>query len=492
MLYNYMQKLSRLILALIIVIIVVVSLTSSNTYQASAERILDNCLNTDGEYVITKKYNLHGRTLILPPSATLIFKGGSIDGGTIILSDNCKIFGNQTKLNAANINDGKIFSHQAVFIAENANNILIKDLCIVGAYSERNGNLNPWSDNTKDSQSLIFLKNCQGVHLYNVTISNFYNSRSNYCGSWNESYKSFHNMFPVNIFGCSDVMIKNCKELQSCGEAWNIMNCTNVLVDSFYSKQKYGTSLLSIIYCSNVKVRNCHLEVKNSLGNLLNMVANSYTIQNCTIIGGDIDFGNEHANIDIDLNNDGILGDNKEFIISNAKIINNRIVNGSITNNTVKNITVEYPIDNIEIASNSIELDISKLSSLRGINLGPYGGIRDCKILDNTILYKGYVNKYYALNDLYRYIPIVVYRNSYPVLSLKICNNTIKDKAKWPKDKVMAMKITKTLGASILVNISKGNVLITGNISQTLYDMNICNDDFVSVNQANNVFRPIK
>ena len=154
------------------------------------------------------------------------------------------------------------------------------------------------------------------------------------------------------------------------------MNCSHVNVEKFSCKQKYATSVLSVIYCEDVTMHGCHIEVENSLGNLVNIASRNYIVDNNFISGGDLDYGNEHANVGIDLDNDGIVGDNKNYSISTAVIRNNAIKNASITNNTAKQASIDYPIEDISIMGNHIIINISTQESLRAINLGSFGGVR--------------------------------------------------------------------------------------------------------------------
>lgn len=134
-------------------------------------------------------------------------------------------------------------------------------------------------------------------------------------------------------------------------------------------------------------------------------------------------------------------------------------------------------------------IDVSSQESLRAINLGSYGGINLCEIVDNAIQYKGKYNKRYAANNDYRYIPIVVYRNNYPVNKLQIRGNTITDRAKWDKNKTNTLEMTKTLGAAILVDIKSGDITIEENNINTLYGITINERSSVKVKQVNNIFK---
>lgn len=444
-------------------------------------------INADNEYVIRNNYDLSGAIVELPEFTSLVFEGGSINNGTIILHDNCSIKGRKnTKLKANCKINGKSVSHQALFLARSCKNIHIKDIIIVGNYSETMGNINPWMDNSCNSQSLLFFKDCCNLTLDNVTISNFYNPRSSFYKTWNETYHSEYNMFPVYFFNCDNIKILECKEINSCGEAWTIMNSRKINIDGFFCKQKFATSVLSVIYCSDIKLINSHFEVIHALGNLVNITAENFKVSHCSIIGGDLDFGNEHANVDIDLNDDGFVGDNNEYVISKAQIINNNIINGCITNNTSNRITNEYSIDDIIIANNHIEINVSTQASLRGINLGSYGSIRKCSINNNYISFFGEYNETFASNSDYRYIPIVVFKPNYKVKQLRIANNEIIDNAIWNRSISKTMAMTETLGSSILVNIRSGNVMVKGNKCKTLYDMNITQKKGMNISLSNN------
>ena len=449
-------------------------------------------VNENNEYVIKNRIDLSGTTVHLPDSTSIVFKGGSINNGTVILHDNCGVYGNNSTLHASYKEQGSVISHQSLFVAESCSNIILKDIIIRGGYKETLGNLNPWGDNSPDSQSLIYFRDCKNVKLENVAITNFYNSRSNYYTTWDETYKSKHNMFPVLMYNCDNIEIYKCKENKSCGEAWTIMNSRHIIIDGFKCRQKFGTSIISVVYCYDVHIANCHFEIKNTLGNLVNITCQNYNVDNCTIIGGDLDFGNEHANVDIDLDGDGLLGDNKKYIVTNAKITNNFLKNASITNNTVRTVSIDYPIADVTINKNIIEIDISKMSSLRAINLGSYGSIKYCNISNNIVSLTGRFNKYFASNSDYRYIPIAVYRPNFNVNDLIISNNIIKDNARWERSKNKTLEMTKVLGSSILVNINKGNVVLEGNSFKTLYDLNINEGDGVIVSSFNNGFIEIK
>lgn len=303
--------------------------------------------NESGEYIIRKNYDLHGNTITMPAASRLIFHGGSINNGTIILSDGCTVIGNGTHLKAHSTIDGKQLGHQSLLMAESADSILIENIVLEGNYKESMGHLNPWSDKSSSSQSLLFLKDCRHVRIEGLTVSNFYNSMSTHHASWDLTYKSNWTPFPVNIYGCEDVQILNCKHAKSCGEAWNIMKSRHVSIQGFSCKQRYATSILSVIYCDDVKINNCHIEVKESLGNLINIVARNYVVEHCYIHGGDLDFGNEHANVNLDLDEDGIVGDNKKYVISGAVVKDNLLINASITNNTAEQASINCPIDDI-------------------------------------------------------------------------------------------------------------------------------------------------
>lgn len=477
----------------IIIIVTIYLFLSIQVYafnqSSSGTQFLGISINENNEFIINNKIDLEGSIVHLPASTSIVFKGGgSIKNGTVILHDNCGVYGNNTILYAYYKIRGTIVSHQSLFVAESCSNIILKDITIRGGYKEAYGNLNPWGDNSPDSQSLVFIKDCKNVKLDNVTVTKFYNSRSNYYKTWDETYKSNHNMFPVLMYNCDNITLNKCKESSSCGEAWTIMNSRQITIDEFECRQKYGTSILSVIYCSDVQITDSHFEVKNSLGNIVNTVCQNFTISNCTFIGGDLDFGNEHANVDIDLDGNGLLGDNKTYVITNAHIINNLFRNASITNNTVKTVSIDYPISDVTIKNNIIEIDVSKRSSLRAINLGSYGSIKYCNISNNHVTFIGKYNRKYSSNSEYRYIPIVVYRPHYNVNELIITNNIILDKARWNRSKLKTLEMTKVLGSSILVNINKGNVILEDNNFQTLYDLNIKEGNGVTVISSNNGF----
>lgn len=478
----------------LIICLLLIGLISSFTCGACAssitnKQILDIRPNERNEYVIRKSYDLNGETITIPESSKLIFKGGSINNGTIILSSGCKVVGKNAHLKAHCTKEGKQIGHQALIMAESAENITIEDIVLEGCYDETMGHLNPWTDKSEASQSLLFLRDCHNIIINNVTVRNFYNSMSTHYSSWDSTYKSEWNPFPVNIYGCRDIQIHNCKHLKSCGEAWNIMNCSHVDIDKFSCKQKYATSVLSIIYCKEVTMQNCHIEAERSLGNLVNIASKDYVIENNYISGGDLDFGNEHANVDIDLDNDGIVGDNKKYSIVGAVIKNNTIKNASITNNTVKQAGTDYPIENLSISGNHIIINVSTQESLRAINLGSFGGIRKCEITENEIIYKGKYNTSFADNQNYRYIPIVAYRKDFPVDSLLIKGNVITDRARWDKDKSKTMEMTKTLGSAILVNLSSGEIIVEGNDIKALYGITVIEKPRVKIEKRNNILK---
>ena len=367
----------------------------------------------DTTYVIQHDYDLNGKTIELPEGCTLQFKGGSINHGTIILKSNTVIRGNKSICEA--LFNG--LSHKSLFVANNVENIEIYDLTLKGNYFEdKDGMINPWGQERRDAQNLLFIGNSNNIYINGLSVINFANDNQGENVEWNVKDSTNIGFAAVKIANSENVVVKRCSEHYSAGEGWEFNFCNHITIDSLYIKRKYGVSSLNVEGCHNFNLLNSVFETEISTGDIVNILAKNALVDNCIFIGGGVDFGNEFANRGYEK----IIKEYSETVTFSNCYFGGYLRNGSyITDNSPSKI-----VDNLRVIKNTYDINASDRNNIIALYLGNNGNVGTVLFENNIISITGKINDSYD----YYYQIIESFSQAYVVDSLIIRGNGIYDK----------------------------------------------------------------
>ena len=397
-------------------------------------------------YIIMKNYDLEGRTVEVPEGSTLVFKGGSINNGTVTLNSNTVIKGNNAICEASY--DG--LSHKSLFVANEVENVKIYNLTIKGSYCGKNdGSVNPWSDKRYDAQNLLFIGNSRNVQIEGLKVTGFVNDNIGEKVNWEEKDRTNRGFAPVKIVNSVDVVIKNCSESKSSGEGWEFNFCERITIDNLKIDRKYGVSSLNVAGCHNFTMRNSTFITENSIGDLVNVLAQDALIENCNFKGGGFDVGNEFANRGYNR----IKKESSKNVTITKCSFSREIRNESRITKDMR----QKMIDNLKIVDNQFYLDASKNNLIIALYLGDSGNIGSVTFEGNTIEIKGSIKS--GLDYFYQIIES--YSQTYVVDSLLIRRNVIKDEA-----------FTEENHYNSIVNRHLNGVVVASNVNSLIIENN--------------------
>lgn len=337
-----------------------------------------------------------GKTLYIPDGTYYVS-----DPGITISSSNITIQGgNQTSLKSERIfytdhGDGTYSVGQGNIINANGmDNIVIKDITLIGHYDVSWGNVSIYDQSlgtSENGKKLLHLDNCNQVTLDNLTVSNAYGSSMLFTTP-EDRVESVWGYAPVGISGGDDIRLRGCNHITSASEAWSIYDCTNVLVHGCIFDTDYGVSFLDIVYCTDVVVTNNHFMKRliSDSGELLNIPSSRLTVDSNKFLNGNCDIGNEYLSSELTIG--------ATFLLYNQVVSNNTFYNGHISCSTANGTyTPTWCQENVNITGNVITVDVdtrpaangSTVLEYSGISLPGYKNARNFTIDSNTILLKG-------------------------------------------------------------------------------------------------------
>ena len=351
---------------------------------------------TDDTTAIQAAVNDAQDKVVFIPSGTYVIGSGGLnlpfsditiegDAQTYLKSTNLYYDGTTSP---ATVGQGNVINGTSV------NNVVIKNITIIGAYDASWGNAYMYANTLPamtDGKKLLFLSGCEKVLLDNFTVTNGYASSSPFTTA-EDRVESIYGYDQICITGCVDVRLINCNHINSSSEAWSIYNSTNVLVDGCVFDTDYGVSHLYLTYCVDVVVTNCQFMKRliSDAGELLNVASSRMSITNNKFLNGNCDIGNEYLNVALTLG--------ATFLLHDQTVSNNTLYNGIISCSTQNGTyTPTWCQENVVISDNVITIDVdtrpaasgSTPLNYSGISLPRYKNARNFLITGNSILLKG-------------------------------------------------------------------------------------------------------
>lgn len=472
-------------------------------------------------FVIKYDFTLTG-SVNVPANCVLEFDGGSLNNGTIYLSNGCTINGNGSTCIGLHIY--AIGTDQS-----NINNITVRNLTI--------------DNNNIPSYNLLRFYYCNNILLDNVSLLNYMKSDEAQDDSpgivWSEKGSVAFNNY------CSNFTILNTKILDCSYEAFSIINSSKIVVDNMTVDDINATSSewssLNIMRCTYVKVVNSYFSHRlnnNGSGSTLNFCSSHSILDNCHVIGGNgIDIGDETAQdeqyVGTVFNVEDVTIQNSYFnttkgcihttsskgYTKDVRVINCKII-ARFTKNSYKarafQLTncINFLADNCDISADELlQYYATFTDNVQDINgLGNYH-INNCKFEFYREAYEGifhsstggaftdiYLNNCIITDTFAAYISLVQGGTSYN--SFNILNNTFN---------VNNIKIV--LGEEIEKTILKNNIfnyasfpagtsginnsfLVSNSLGEFVMEGNICNNMIIRIgsngNHACNKFKDIK